>query len=72
MLRAWVRGVGLVTALIGILAFAGAPGINPKRDTSIFHNLADLGLFIDYGFILVIVGVMFILLSFVIPSRGGY
>jgi hypothetical protein len=68
MLRAWVKGIGIVTALVGVSLFGLAPGISPLGDTRIFHNLADLGLFIECGLILIIVGTVIILLSFMIPS----
>jgi|GEM_PF-4626329 len=69
MLKLWVRGIGIVVALIGLLSFKLAPGINPKRDLSRFHNLADLGIFIEYGLILVVVGTVLFLISFAIPPH---
>jgi hypothetical protein len=68
MFRQWIRGIGIVIALVGGLSFKFTPGINPERDLSVFHNLADLGLFIEYGFILVVVGTVLILLSFLMPT----
>ena len=44
MLKAWIRGTGIVTLLVGGLALPVGIGISPKRDTSVFHNLADFGL----------------------------
>jgi hypothetical protein len=48
ILKAWIRGIGIVAVLVGVLAFPVRIGINPERDTSIFHNFADLGLFVEY------------------------
>jgi hypothetical protein len=72
ILKVWIRGIGIVAVLVGVLAFPFAIGINPKRDTSIFHNFADLGLFADYAFVPIGVGIVLIVISFLIPSRIGY
>jgi hypothetical protein len=44
MLKAWVRGIGIVSVLVGILSFKFMPGINPIRDLSLFgHKFTSLG-----------------------------
>jgi hypothetical protein len=68
-LKTWVQGIAIVTLLVGGLALPVAIGINPIRDISFFHNLADFGLFIKYGFLLIIVGVVLLLASMLIPRR---
>jgi len=71
-LKTWVRGIGFVAILIGGLSFPVGIGINPERDTSRFHNLADGGLFINYGFILILAGIALVVISILIPSRSGH
>lgn len=72
ILKAWIRGIGIVAVLVGVLAFPVGMGINPKRDTNIFHNFADLGLFAEYAFVPIGVGIVLILISFLIPSQIGH
>jgi hypothetical protein len=57
---------------VGVLAFPVGSGFNPKRDTNIFHNFADLGLFAEYAFVLIGVGIVLIVISFPIPTRIGH
>jgi hypothetical protein len=71
-LKTWLGGIGIVTVLVGGSSFPLGMGINPERDTSIFHNLADLGLFIEYGFVLILLGIVLIVVSLLIPSRTGH
>jgi hypothetical protein len=33
-------------------------GVSPKRDTNFFNNLADTGMFIEYGFLLILIGIV--------------
>ncbi|MGH7831984.1 MAG: hypothetical protein ACREP8_17610, partial [Candidatus Binatia bacterium] len=68
--KAWIKGAGIVFILVGGLSFPVGIGINPKRDTSLFHNLADIGLFIRYGFILIGVGIVLLVVSALIPAKG--
>ena len=72
ILKAWIRGIGIVAVLVGVLAFPVGIGINPKRDTSIFHNFADLGLFAEYAFAPIGVGIVLIVISLLIPSQIGH
>ena len=69
ILKTWVRGIGIVAVLVGVLAFPVRIGINPERDTSIFHNFADLGLFVEYAFVPIGVGIVLIVISLLIPSE---
>jgi len=72
ILKTWIRGIGIVAVLVGVLAFPVRIGINPERDTSIFHNFADLGLFAEYAFVPIGVGIVLVLVSLVIPSGIGH
>jgi hypothetical protein len=68
IVKPWIRGIGIVAVLVGVLAFPVRIGINPERDTSIFHNFADLGLFVGYAFVSIGVGIVLIVISLLIPS----
>lgn len=72
ILKTWIRGIGIVAVLVGVLAFPFRIGINPKRGTNIFHNFADLGLFADYAFVPIGVGIVLIVISLLIPSGIGH
>jgi hypothetical protein len=67
--KTWIRGIGIVTILVGGLSLPVGIGISPERDTSIFHNFADLGIFIDYGLVLIVARVVLLVLSLLFPSK---
>jgi hypothetical protein len=54
--------------MIGFLCLPVGFGANPKRDTSLFFNFADLGLYFQLAVILIPAGVVVALLSFLLPS----
>ena len=68
-LKSWVRGVGIVTALLGVTALPLGMGVSPKRDTNFFNNLADTGMFIKYGFVLIFIGILVLVASVFIPPH---
>ena len=70
VIKSWILGDGIVIALVGAISFPGNPGISPERDTSLFHNLADYGMFTDHGSILLVLGILLLLIAVLIPSRS--
>ena len=62
-LKNWVRGIGIVIALLGVTALPLGMGVSPKRDTNFFNNLADTGMFIKYGFVLIFIGIVVLIAS---------
>ena len=42
-------------------------GVSPKRDTSLFNNLADTGMFIKYGLLVILLGIVILVGSVFIP-----
>lgn len=70
-LKSWVRGVGIVIALLGAMALplGMGMGVFPKRDTNFFNNLADTGMFIKYGFVMISVGIVVLIASVFIPPH---
>ena len=68
-IKLWLRGIGIVLVLVGIMSFPLGSSLNPQTWTSRFDFLADLGIFANFGFILEIVGVVLFVISFLIPDR---
>jgi hypothetical protein len=66
-LRSWVRGIGLAIALLGLGALPLGVGVSPMRDTNLFNNLADTGMFIKYGLLLILLGIVILVGSVFIP-----
>lgn len=67
-LKSWVQGVGIVIALLGVTALPLGMGVFPKRDTNFFNNLADTGMFIKYGFVMIFIGIVVLIASVFISS----
>ena len=57
-----ILGMGVVFLPIGF-------GVNPKRDTSAFYNLADFSAFAQMGLLLVAVGLVALAVSHTIPDN---
>jgi len=54
-----LRFGGIASLLIGFLCFPFARGSNdPVRASSIFGNLADMGILVKFGLILLAIGVV--------------
>ena len=68
-LKNWVKGVGIVTVLVGLMALPLGMGVSPKRDTSFFSNLADTGMFVTYGLTLILVGIVALIVSAFLPTH---
>jgi hypothetical protein len=52
-----------------VMCFPVGFGVNPKRDLSLFNNLADLGAFFQMGFALVALGLIGVGLSCLVPGE---
>lgn len=68
VVKAWMRGIGIVATLIGVMALPLGMGVSPKRDTSFFANLADTGTFIKFSFFLLGVGIVLLIVSILIGA----
>jgi hypothetical protein len=55
--------------MIGLLCFPVGLNVFQKRDLSVFHNIADLGVFVPMGAAFVAIGVVAIVLSSLIPGE---
>ena len=64
-----LRIVGVATAAAGLVCLPVGYGINPKRDLSVFNNLADTGMFITLGLILMAVGAVMLAASWFLPGE---
>ena len=67
----WIRTAGIVIFALGGLCLPLGVGTSPKRDLSVFNNLADAGLFIKAGLVISAVGVVLFFLSFLLPDEPG-
>jgi hypothetical protein len=63
-----LRIAGIGTMALGLLCFPAGAGLNPKRDLSVFANLADLGLFWKTGLVLLALGAVILVASFLTPG----
>ncbi len=68
-LKQWFRVVGWLVLFFGGMFFPVGFGVNPKRDLSVFYNLADLGVFWKIGFVLLCMGLFLLLISRLLPSK---
>jgi hypothetical protein len=66
----WLRSAGIVIFLLGVACMPLGVGISPKRDLSVFNNLADAGLFIKAGLVIAAIGVVLFFLSFLLPDES--
>jgi hypothetical protein len=57
-----------VVAAIGVVCLPIGFGVSPKRDLSLFNNLADMGSFVNVGILLITLGVISLGLSSLVPS----
>lgn len=62
-----VQVAGVVISTIGFFCLPVGFGASPKRDTSLFFNFADLGLYLKFALILIPAGIVIALLSFLLP-----
>ena len=60
-------GIGVVMALVGLGALPVGMGVSPKRDTNFFNKLADTGIFIKYGLLLILIGIVILIGSVFLP-----
>jgi hypothetical protein len=60
--------IGVASICCGVLFLGGTFGASPKRDLSIFNNIADTGTFSAVGAIIICIGVLFILASWIISK----
>jgi len=66
--RTVARVLGFVLLSVGFLCVPVGVGASPKRDTSLFFNFADLGLYLRVALIIMPVGLVVIIVSFLLPG----
>jgi hypothetical protein len=66
--RVVVQILGVGICVIGFLCLPVGWGASPRRDTSLFFNFADLGLYLQAALILIPAGIVVALLSFLLPG----
>lgn len=67
----WFLGSGIVIVAVGLQCLGIGFGISPKRDTSFFNNIADMGGFLTPAGILLAAGAFFILVSCLIKDENS-
>ena len=66
----WFLGSGIVVGALGLTCLPFGFGLSPKRDTSIFNNIADTGAFISpITGALLAVGILLIIISLLIKDK---
>jgi len=66
--KSWTRLTGVVIVAAGLLSLPVGLGVSPKRDTSFFHNLADLDGFSGWGVVVIGTGIVILILSILVPA----
>jgi hypothetical protein len=66
--RDLARVLGFVLLGFGFLCLPVGIGASPKRDTSVFFNVADMGLYLKVALILMPLGLVVIIVSFFLPG----
>jgi len=66
-LREYVRVAGFFALILGIMCLPAGWGDHPKRDQSVFYNLADIGAFLKYGVISILCGLFLLAASLLLP-----
>jgi hypothetical protein len=66
--RLITRVVAIVAFVAGVLCLPVGLGGGPKRRTSLFFNFADFGVYLEAALVLMGVGVVIALLSFLLPK----
>ena len=66
--RLVTRVIGVVLLTVGFLCVPVGLGASPKRDTSLFFNFADAGVYLRIAVILVPLSVAVIILSYLLPG----
>ena len=68
-LKTTLRVGGIVTAAAGALCLPSQNYNFSKRKLSTFHNWADLGVFVQFGLVLIAVGLVAFGLSFLVRGE---
>jgi len=68
-LKVVLRVGGTLIAVIGLLGLPLGYGVSPKRDLSVFNNVADTGAFIEAAFALILFGLAALLVSCFLPGN---
>lgn len=64
-----LRVAGVAAVAIGALCLPVGYGVNPKRHLSAFNNLVDTGIFTTVGLIMLAIGAILLLSSWVLPGK---
>jgi hypothetical protein len=65
----FVRLGGFLFVILGVMCLPLGYGVSPKRDLSVFFNLADMGAFLRWAVGLIGFGGILLLVAFLLPGR---
>jgi hypothetical protein len=68
-LREFLQVAGMFALILGIICVPIGWGVNPKRDQSVFFNLADIGAFLRWAVVGIASGLILLLVSALLPRR---
>lgn len=63
-----LRAGGVVIAAIGLMCLPVGLGVSPKRDLSLFNNLADIGVFLKAALVVIPLGLIGAAVSYLLPG----
>ena len=63
--RDWIRVFAVVLAACGLACLPYGAVAHPEKTTSLFYGFAELGAFMTIGFILILVSLLVLGLSFI-------
>ncbi len=66
-----LRVAGIVVMVLGLICLPLSIGVSPKRDLSAFNNLVDLGFFWKPGLVLLAVGAVMVIVSWLLTGVEG-
>lgn len=69
-IRDYIKAIGICLMAVGILCLPIGFGASPKRDTSIFFNFADLGIFLKASLIFLTLGLLLLAIAWLIPRQN--
>jgi hypothetical protein len=59
----------MLVLLLGGMFIPIGHGVSPKRDLSVFNNLADMGAFLTWAVALIGIGIVLIVVAVLLPGR---
>ena len=68
-MKTYCRLLGWLLVILGVVFMPLGYGVSPKRDLSLFHNLADLPAFVRWAFGFLALGAVTLVAAYLIPGE---